>query len=252
MYSLQDSLLKRTGIWGSRWILDRTSPIEISNAGRSNDTIIDSLRHAVAEIETDQKYQLLNTQARQNQLLLDHLSHVYILHPVYIRECLDDCITSLPSSLHCHLLIVMQEKEITWNQIEKTFDAYHLFYTQLLLPTFPQFDRIVLYREEMLKNFSSSQIQPGHNIQGCISALSAAIQARSHTETEQALDQLAQSLLAFSSMHHFHSIFPMYLKNEPAFHQENTEICPYTIRLHRYRACKNILRPVSGKNGGFS
>ena len=108
------------------------------------------------------------------------------------------------------------------------------------------------YREEMLKNFSSSQIQPGHNIQGCISALSAAIQARSHTETEQALDQLAQSLLAFSSMHHFHSIFPMYLKNEPAFHQENTEICPYTIRLHRYRACKNILRPVSGKNGGFS
>ena len=232
--------------------MDRTSPIEISNAGRNNDTIIDSLRHAVAEIETDQKYQLLNTQARQNQLLLDHLSHVYILHPVYIRECLDDCITSLPSSLHCHLLIVMQEKEITWNQIEKTFDAYHLFYTQLLLPTFPQFDRIVLYREEMLKNFSSSQIQPGHNIQGCISALSAAIQARSHTETEQALDQLAQSLLAFSSMHHFHSIFPMYLKNEPAFHQENTEICPYTIRLHRYRACKNILRPVSGKNGGFS
>ena len=60
--------------------MDRTSPIEISNAGRNNDTIIDSLKHAVAEIETDQKYQLLNTQARQNQLLLDHLSHVYILH----------------------------------------------------------------------------------------------------------------------------------------------------------------------------
>ncbi len=286
-----------------------------------NDTIIDSLRHAVAEIETDQKYQLLDTQARQNQLLLDHLSHVDILHhflrgktpidmhdvikntenfkfntaeslyllyakvqwattlddfsnlqhrlailtahfchclndkfrvsladtaadtimvflqpentispyapilhPVYIRECLDDCITSLPSSLHCHLLIVMQEKEITWNQIEKTFDAYHLFYTQLLLPTFPQFDRIVLYREEMLKNFSSSQIQPGHNIQGCISALSAAIQARSHTETEQALDQLAQSLLAFSSMHHlsaihiYHKISNLYIDYITQYH----------------------------------
>lgn len=71
-------------------------------------------------------------------------------HSTYIHECLNDCLSSTLPVTSCHLLLLFSEKEINWYQVGKTFDFYQQYYINVILPSFTQYDRLIVCKEEEL------------------------------------------------------------------------------------------------------
>lgn len=128
-------------------------------------------------------------------------------HNTYIRECLNDCISSSLPAQNCHLLVLNCEQEISWHQIGKTFDFYHQYYNNLLLSSFPQYDSVITCRIGDIRPDSSESVFPPISVpQSLFSNLVNSLRTGNLQEIFAVLQQLQETLVHIGSMHHLAAI----------------------------------------------
>lgn len=139
-------------------------------------------------------------------------------HSTYIRECLNDSISSTLPIPDCHLLLLMREQEISWFQIGKSFDFYHQYFINILLPSFAQYDRLITCKDEDLNCSSQdSSFQRISLSPSLLPGLNAGLQAGNLQEINVILQQLQEILSQMGSMHHlaaislYHNISNIYI-----------------------------------------
>lgn len=140
-------------------------------------------------------------------------------HCTYIRECLNDCISSYQSIPGCQLLLLIRGESIDWDQIESVFSFYHQYYLQVVLPSFPQYGHIITCAEEELKLSCNGNYPYDMAIsKKMMSQLTAGLQSGSEQQVNLALDWFGQIFREIGSMHHltainlYHQISNLYIE----------------------------------------
>lgn len=125
---------------------------------------------------------------------------------IYIRECLNDRIFSLTASPF-QIFLLMLQQEISWSQIGKTFEQLHYYYTNILLPQFPQYGRIATIQEsdlviQPLTPGTAQSSYPG----GIAQELNLYLHSGSTKEINSCLETIRDYLCRLKSMHHLNGI----------------------------------------------
>lgn len=140
------------------------------------------------------------------QLSFEKRNDLSILPHIYIRECLNDRI-SLPSALPFQIFLLMLQQEIPWTQIGKTFDQLHYYYTNILLPQFPEYGRIMTIQENDLtvQRSAPDPAQPSFP-QGAAQELGLYLHSGNREGIDRCLKTIQDYLCSLKSMHHLNGI----------------------------------------------
>lgn len=161
----------------------------------------------------NKKYQLslIDTNTNTFLLFLQPISNMQLRmnlnHETYIRECLNECVSStLPHSAK-RLIILNNQRSISWQQIPSAYEFYEQYYTQFIQPSFYQESCMIFCEEKhMTKHeatFFHSQIPIPHN---AISDLTEHLQTWNLTEVQKTLSLLQTYFLQINSMHQLSAI----------------------------------------------
>lgn len=159
----------------------------------------------------NEKYQISLTAVDQTTIIV-FLQPVtseplMIPHSIYMKECLNDWISSQSQDSPYQLFLLILQQAIPWNNIGKTFDLLQNYYNRTLLPDIPQYGRIAFIDEETLilqkkRDDSSNPAIPSDLVQ----EIAIHLVSGNAGKINHCLDQLFDYLTAIQSMHNLNGI----------------------------------------------
>jgi len=108
---------------------------------------------------------------------------------------------------------------IHWNDLEATYNFYQQYYTQVVLPSFPQFDQIITCDEEIFHQLSGNNHFNDITVsQKMLSQLSTGLRTGNQKIIDTTFDWLNQTFQKIGNMHHltaislYHKISDIYIE----------------------------------------
>lgn len=169
----------------------------------------------------------------------DKKEELFVPPYVYIRECLNDHLFSQTEvSLPFQLFLLLYQEEVSWNQVGRIFDQLHYYYTNVLMPQFPEAGRIVTIKEcdlsvKHLQAIAPTPAYPKDTVQ----ELGLNLYSGNRPAINACLNTLEEYLCALHSMHHlsgirlYNEVSNIYLEYLTQYHLE--EKAALQIGLYR-------------------
>lgn len=95
---------------------------------------------------------------------------------------------------------------ISWNQIDSVYYYYHQYYSQFVLPSFPQYGQIITCEETINLSPPDNYLNDMSHSQKLILYLNANLRTGNLSETILVLDDFHEIFKKFGSMHHLTAI----------------------------------------------
>ena len=122
------------------------------------------------------------------------------------------------SDLSCELIFICMNHMISWNQIDSVYYYYHQYYSQFVLPSFPQYGQIITCEETINLSPPDNYLNDMSHSQKLILYLNANLRTGNLSETILVLDDFHEIFKKFGSMHHltaislYHKISNIYIE----------------------------------------
>lgn len=125
----------------------------------------------------------------------------------YIRECLNDCISSPKPNPDCQLLLLIHDSDIPWSKISQACNFFHQYDARVVHPTSRQYGKILFCQDEDLSRLHPEYGFPDISAaQKPLSLLAFGLHSGNEKNIRQALQSLEKILSSIKSMHHLAAI----------------------------------------------
>lgn len=146
---------------------------------------------------------------------------------IYMKECLNDRLSSYSESDECPIFMILLREAVSWAALGKTFDMLQQYYTSILLPCFPQYGRILTVG---LSDLDVSPVYTDNSRtfypKDIVQDLNLHLHDSNRTGIEDCIQKAGDYLDSLRSMHHlngvrlYHELSNIFLEYISQYHLE--------------------------------